>query len=79
MRRCNWGTIYAIFLIVGFAMVGCTSFTYQPSDLDAIDWDKIEAEIKVERVHLPTKCRPFYNDGTEAWINCMGVGYVRAK
>lgn len=27
------------------------------------------------RVHLPTKCRPFYNDGTDRWIECMGVGY----
>ena len=25
-------------------------------------------------VHLPTKCRPYYNDGTDNWINCMGVG-----
>lgn len=25
--------------------------------------------------HLPTKCAQYYNDGTERWINCMGVGY----
>jgi hypothetical protein len=30
---------------------------------------------KAERVHLPTKCRKFYNDGTDRWIECMGVGY----
>ena len=24
--------------------------------------------------HLPTKCRPFYEDSTDAWIECMGVG-----
>lgn len=24
--------------------------------------------------HLPTTCRPFYNDGTGRWIECMGVG-----
>lgn len=23
---------------------------------------------------LPAKCRPFYNDGTGRWIECMGVG-----
>jgi hypothetical protein len=28
---------------------------------------------------LPVKCRPYYNDGTERWINCMGVGYVREQ
>lgn len=26
---------------------------------------------------LPELCREFYNDGTEQWINCMGVGYVK--
>lgn len=31
-------------------------------------------EIKVTRTHLPTKCRPFYNDGTGRWAECMGVG-----
>ena len=29
-----------------------------------------------EPVHLPSKCAEFYNDDTDAWINCMGVGYV---
>ena len=24
----------------------------------------------------PTMCYPYYNDGTERWANCMGVGYV---
>lgn len=28
-----------------------------------------------ERIHLPTKCKEFYNDGTDRWIECMGVGY----
>lgn len=32
--------------------------------------------LKREPVHLPTKCAEFYNDDTEAWIDCMGVGYV---
>jgi len=35
--------------------------------------------VRYERVHLPTTCRPYYNDGTERWINCMGVGYVREE
>jgi hypothetical protein len=24
---------------------------------------------------LPQKCAEFYNDGTDQWIDCMGVGY----
>ena len=27
-----------------------------------------------ETIHLPTKCRPYLGDGTDRWINCMGVG-----
>lgn len=27
----------------------------------------------------PGMCYNYYNDGTEDWINCMGVGYVRNK
>lgn len=25
--------------------------------------------------NLPCKCAPLYNLGTDAWIECMGVGY----
>lgn len=25
---------------------------------------------------LPQKCGMYYNDGTERWKECMGVGYV---
>ena len=35
------------------------------------------ASVKRERLSLPQKCKPYYNDGTERWIDCMGVGYVR--
>ena len=28
-----------------------------------------------ERVHLPSECEQYYNDGTTQWIECMGVGY----
>jgi len=27
------------------------------------------------KFHLPSHCRHLYNDGTDAWIECMGVGY----
>lgn len=25
-------------------------------------------------VHLPSVCAQYYNDGTDDWIECMGVG-----
>ena len=33
-------------------------------------------EVPTPRQTLPQKCAKYYNDGTENWINCMGVGYV---
>jgi hypothetical protein len=30
----------------------------------------------VKTESLPVRCRPYYNDGTERWAECMGVGYV---
>lgn len=42
-----------------------------------IFWQNAKAsETPKERVrfNLPAKCQPYYNDGTERWINCMGVG-----
>lgn len=68
MRRRN-----LLFTLV--VLTGCSSFMYTPSELDPVDWDVIGEEVKVERVHLPTKCAPFYNDGSDRWIECMGVGY----
>ena len=28
---------------------------------------------------LPDICRPLYGNGTEDWITCMGVGYVKGN
>lgn len=43
-----------------------------PASDSSVEW--AYSEPKVKR-HLPTICRPLYNDGTDAWIECMGVGY----
>lgn len=32
-------------------------------------------EKETERRHLPTQCAVYYNDGTDNWKECMGVGY----
>lgn len=34
----------------------------------------LAAESEPSSESLPTKCEPFYNDGTGRWIECMGVG-----
>ncbi len=34
-----------------------------------------EIHMRMKAVPLPVKCAPYYNDGTDSWINCMGVGY----
>jgi len=28
-----------------------------------------------ERRHLPSECQSYYNDGTDRWKDCIGVGY----
>lgn len=35
----------------------------------------IVIENKRERRHQPTECEQYYNDGTDNWKECMGVGY----
>jgi hypothetical protein len=69
MRHLRWSILY-VYLFIATAVIGCTSFTYTPSNIEVFD----EIKVKVERVHLPTKCRPLYNNGTDEWIECMGVG-----
>lgn len=31
-------------------------------------------DVETQHVPLPVKCQEFYNDGTDAWKDCMGVG-----
>lgn len=38
------------------------------------DAGKAEEPARVS-MGLPEKCAPHYNDGTDAWKDCMGVGY----
>lgn len=42
--------------------------------LDHLEVDvKPHTHMKVESVPLPEKCAPFYNDGTDRWVQCMLV------
>jgi len=36
--------------------------------------EKVEKKVARHRISLPEKCEEFYLDGTDNWINCMGVG-----
>jgi len=36
-----------------------------------------ERELSIDRSHLPSECEKYYNDGTDRWKDCMGVGYVK--
>jgi hypothetical protein len=71
--RISWEIIktgvVVLFAIGVIMLVGCTA---QDDSL------YVQPE-KQASTHLPTKCRPYYNDGTERWIDCMGVGYVREQ
>lgn len=52
--------------IIALALNTCT--------LEIGEYVEPAAVVKQEREHLPTKCAPYYNDGTDQWIECMGVG-----
>ena len=43
----------------------------------AVQAEELQPEDVTQSVtfHLPTKCAEFYNNGTDEWVNCMGVGY----
>lgn len=71
--RCTWEMIkVAVTIVFGLfvlaLVLGCV-----PEDTDG---DLVHTKELTEENHLPTKCRPFYNDGTDRWKDCMGVGYV---
>lgn len=38
-------------------------------------YDSPPTSLRLESSRLPTRCRVYYTDGTDRWIECMGVGY----
>jgi len=58
--------------ILFFVLVFCVSFSYAVLDTAHNSKENIELEgkNKVTRAQL---CRPYYNDGTDRWLKCMGV------
>lgn len=63
-----------LFLI--FIVVFCMSFSYAviktASNIEErMNEIQQEKEMKDRRI----ECRAYYNDGTDRWKDCMGVGY----
>ena len=65
-------------IVLFFILVFCVSFSYAVLDTAYHARENIELKGKnsVTRAQL---CRPYYNDGTDRWYNCMGIQYVQPK
>lgn len=66
------GVGVGLVLWVLVSLVEFGLFVYKATHPDVLP----EGEVTVQ---LPQKCRTFYGDGTEAWKDCMGVGYVHEE
>ena len=59
------GVLALVVLYLGICIIGYTKAAGQ----------FVADAPTAQRQSLPEKCAPYYQDGTDAWINCMGVGY----
>jgi len=57
------GALALATLYLGIAIAGYEHAKAQPP------------QIPQARQTLPQKCQQYYNNGTDEWIDCMGVGY----
>ena len=68
-------TIFEKILII-FIIILFTSLSHAVIKTAYEIGQKIEERTEQRsRLHLPSKCRQHYNDGTNRWKECMGVGY----
>lgn len=59
-----------LFLIIFF-----TSLSYAVIKTAGEVRKNVTQEVKGRQVeHLPSVCQQYYNNGTDQWIECMGVG-----
>ena len=61
------GVGLAVYLLVSLIQLGVYVYKYTHPEPEIIEEEE-------PMVSLPTKCRPYLGDGTDRWINCMGVG-----
>ena len=53
--------ICVVSVALGYAIIS----TVQPTEAPCIE--------AIEREHLPSKCKEYYDTGTVEWAECMGV------
>lgn len=68
--------IIALFFI---AIVLSFSYAVVKTAQESIEIVEENKEKKERVLTLPEKCQSYYNDGTDKWKDCMGVGYVSAE
>lgn len=62
--------------MIFFVLLLVVSFSYAVVETAEGSRHKVEIyQQKQEVKSLPEKCQPFYNDGTDQWKDCMGVGF----
>ena len=59
---------------VVFVCVLLVSFSYAVIDTASNIRENVNKDIK-DIKHLPSECEKYYEDGTDNWKDCMGVGY----
>ena len=62
------GLLFCIFGLLALSICGAVY-------LDAVRAQQTITIIEKTELTLPEKCREFYNDSTDRWIECIGVGY----
>jgi len=69
-------TTFERFVIL-FLIVIFTSMSYAVLKTAKETQESIKdiKDIREQQLTLPEKCRKFYNDGTDRWVNCIGVEY----
>ena len=76
MFRFLTGLYFALILIFLFTVVGTVK---RIEDIVKEYDNQRQQEITEQYQRAPERCAEYYNNGTEEWIDCMGVGYNRGE
>ena len=66
---------FVLVLVIIAALVGMALYFIGAIHVYETSKGQVTQSVTMARQSLPQKCAPYYNDGTEQWIDCMGVGY----
>lgn len=73
MRSPTWFRAFVVCLIAASLFVAAGRVIIKTAETAEQSLNRAY-EPRIEEPSLPEKCRPYYNDGTDRWIECMGVG-----